>query len=216
MINRKKYILWVKNVAGGFIPYRLLHVKGGKGFTLIETLLAILILAVAIAGPLTIASKSLSSASVAKNRATAIFLAQDAIEYIRFVRDTNRLAGGDWLTGAGGDPTKVTDLSLCETNNGSGNVCYFDTLGNNPTSIQSCGGSATDCAAFPMYYSNTTNSYTYDTTATRTPFTRTVNITTPVGSNGNEALVTVTVTWTDAGGLVSRSIVIKDNLFSWQ
>src|SRR3989344_79302 len=97
-----------------------------SGFTLIETLVAVLLLTTAIAGPLTIVSKGLIAALVSKDQITAFFLAQDAVEYVRFVRDTNRLLGGDWITGVGGSPAGV-DLSSCLTINGIG--CYVDTTG---------------------------------------------------------------------------------------
>ena len=93
-----------------------------KGFTLIETLVAILILTTAIAGPLTIASRGLNAALIAKDQTTASYLAQDAIEYVRAVRDTNRLLGGDWLTGAGGSGA-ITNLSGCISQN-----CIVDSL----------------------------------------------------------------------------------------
>jgi prepilin-type N-terminal cleavage/methylation domain-containing protein len=70
--------------------------KQARGFTLVETLVAVLLLTVAIAGPLTIISKSLITALVAKDQVTAFFLAQDAVEYVRFVRDTNKLQDSAW------------------------------------------------------------------------------------------------------------------------
>ena len=53
--------------------------KIARGFTLIETLIAVLILTTAIAGPLTIASKGLTATLVAKDQISAFYLAQDAV-----------------------------------------------------------------------------------------------------------------------------------------
>jgi len=54
-----------------------------KGFTIIETLVAVTLLMIAIAGPLLIASKGLTSALYAKDQMTASYLAQEAMETIK-------------------------------------------------------------------------------------------------------------------------------------
>jgi len=58
-----------------------------KGFTLIEALVAVSILMVAVAAPITIAQKGLSSAVYSKDQMIASYLAQDAIEYVINQRD---------------------------------------------------------------------------------------------------------------------------------
>jgi prepilin-type N-terminal cleavage/methylation domain-containing protein len=74
-----------------------------KGFTLIETLVAISILMIAIAGPLTVAHKGYTSAIDAKNQSVAINLAQEGMEYLNFVKD-NKI-WGDWVQGTAFDET---------------------------------------------------------------------------------------------------------------
>jgi prepilin-type N-terminal cleavage/methylation domain-containing protein len=80
-----------------------------RGFTLVETLVAITILMVSIAGPLVIATKGLTSSGYAKNQMIASFLAQESMEVIKNKRDNNLVnkEGGqinsDWLVG-------ITDL----------------------------------------------------------------------------------------------------------
>ena len=66
-----------------------------------ETLIAVLVLSLAITGPLTIAQKGLQAALISKDQDTAFYLARDAVEYVRFVRDTNCLKAG---APAGGCP----------------------------------------------------------------------------------------------------------------
>lgn len=67
-----------------------------KGFTLVETLVAILILVVAISALFTLASNSLFSVRSAKNQSTALYLAQEAMDYIRSTRDDATLQLVPW------------------------------------------------------------------------------------------------------------------------
>lgn len=197
-------------------------IKKAKGFTLIETLVAVLLLATAIAGPLTIASKSLLAALVAKDQVTAFFLAQDAVEYVRFVRDTNKLRGGDWLTGAGGSSAGI-DLTPCTQSNG----CYFDSTTSNPSVPTACQNNGCIQATFSssrfVCYDPSVNRFRYNTNAActgvsgveKTLFARQVAITTPSSGSGSERLVTVTVSWTDTANKV-RSVTVRETIFDWQ
>ncbi len=60
-----------------------------KGFTIIETLVAITILMVAITGPLTISQRGLTNAVFARDQLVATYLAQDALEFVHYARDWN-------------------------------------------------------------------------------------------------------------------------------
>ncbi|MGB8815632.1 MAG: hypothetical protein WCC74_00095 [Minisyncoccia bacterium] len=78
--------------------------KSLMGFTLVEALVAISILMMAVTGPMVVAQKGLVSAISSKDQMIAAFLAQDAIEYIKNVRDINgvqaegsKTPGTDWL-----------------------------------------------------------------------------------------------------------------------
>lgn len=184
------------------------------GFTLIETLMAVVVLSIAIAGPLTIASKGLQATTVAKDQDTALYLAQDAVEYVRWARDTNTLAGGAWLAG-NGNPNQSVDLSPCISTDGSA-TCYVDSLGNNPAAPTTCSSGV--CPV--LNFDSTNNYYTYNTTGTtQTLFTRAVSIVTPVGSNSDEAKVTVTVSWCDQAAVCAakpRSVTVIEDIFHWQ
>ena len=92
--------------------------KINKGFTLIETLVAISILMIAIAGPLTVANKGQTSALNAKNQSVAINLAQEGIEYINYVKN-NRI-WGNWEPGSDFS-TNVPAYSSCKIDS----VCDF-------------------------------------------------------------------------------------------
>lgn len=183
--------------------------RNNTGFTLIETLVAVLLLAFSIAGPLTISSKGLTVALVAKDQTTAFYLAQDAVEFVRYVRDTNMLGGGNWLTGVGA--ANGINLSNCVSAGGTAK-CQFDSLSASAPTVCPSGV----CA--PLQYNDATNAkqYTYVTTGTvRTIFTRTVSITNPNAGAADEAVLRVVMQWSDIAGS-SRSITVTEDLFAWQ
>ncbi len=181
-----------------------------RGFTLIETLLAVLILATAIAGPLTIASKGLSAALTAKDQTTAFYLAQDAIEFVRFARDTNILLGaaaGEWLVGTGGIDS--VDLTPCTGANG----CKLDSLKQNPVNPESYGSAS--YLSDPLFYASVTGNFTYQTTGTtRTIFSRQIKIT-ELGSTNSEAQVEVKVSWRGLSGK-TNTITVREHMLNWQ
>jgi prepilin-type N-terminal cleavage/methylation domain-containing protein len=187
-----------------------------RGFTLIETLVAVLILATAIAGPLTIAARGLSVALVAKDQVTAYYLAQDGLEYLRAKRDSACLS-----TSAPCSATAnawLSTVSACQ-----GATCYLDSTENTgAVTPTACSGT---CPV--LNYDSTNKRFTYagtnGTTILATIYRRTVLLTNGVGTNdcsntvghGCESTVTVTVAWTDVGG-TPRSVVISENLFNWE
>ena len=181
--------------------------KTQKGFTLIEAFVAITILTLAIVGPLAIASQSATFSSVSRDQVMANFLAQDAIEYIRWVRDTNELKSTvaspvNWLNG----------LAPCVSAGGT-TACYFDSsydLTN--MHINSCSGV---CPV--LNYSSATGLYNYDTvesTNSTSHFTRTVYIKSPVSNTcvgiDCEVSVTTTVSWKN--GTLSHHVTLRENL----
>ncbi|HUD03143.1 MAG TPA: prepilin-type N-terminal cleavage/methylation domain-containing protein [Candidatus Paceibacterota bacterium] len=190
-----------------------------RGFTLVETLIAISVLAVTITGPLAIAQKGLQAALIAKDQITAFYLAQDAIEYIRYARDTNCLVAGggssgcpaaQWLAG-NGSASQDVNLTPCVSSGGTA-ACTIDVIA--LTQPAACAGGV--CSA--INYDSTNNYFTYASGAASI-FTRTIKIISPVcgtsGSpcNANEAAIAVTVTWKDP---ISHSITVNENIDDWQ
>src|SRR3989344_1335023 len=191
----------------------LLKQKIARGFTLIETLIAVLILTTAIAGPLTIASKGLTATLVAKDQISAFYLAQDAVEYVHFLRDSACLAAGPQ---PGGCPAAawLSSLTACTSADGS-KSCYFDSLEHNPALPAPRVGSCDT-----MRYDTITNSFNYNVSGTLTPqrYVRTVTIkndSTGAQTRVDEAILTVTIDWSDMGG-ITHTAVVRENLFRWQ
>lgn len=190
--------------------------SAAEGFTLVETLAAVLLLSIALAGPMTIAQKGLQTALTAKDQDTAYNLAQDAVEYIRWARDTNCLTAaaangcpaGNWLAGSG---SGVTSLSNCVSADGSAS-CTIDDFGG---TIAACSGT---CSA--LNYNTNSNEYTYAAVGSgvvTTPFTRTISIKYNPGCSGAcntaEASTTVTISWSDPA---QHSIQVNEILYDWQ
>lgn len=182
-----------------------------KGFTVVEALVAISILLMAITGAFSVAQSSLQSSSLAKNRTTAYFLAQEGIEYIRNLRDHNgiaalieRTSNISWLEGFGedGDP--------CEVDVGT---CYYDVLPDGQTVLNECVNG--NCPN--LFIDNETHLFQYGTQgplgAYDSGFNRTIRLFS-VPNNDNEIEVRVEVTWLQ--GSVQKSLLISENLFNWQ
>jgi Tfp pilus assembly protein PilV len=187
-------------------------IKIPKGFTLIETLIAVFLLITAIAGPLTIASKGLTATQVAKDQFIAFYLAQDAMEQVRFMRDSACLAAG---IQTGGCPTGTWLASLDEcVSTDLSRACIMDTT-KAPTDIDAivtC-GSVTTCAT--MNYNTVTNQFTYSGgTPTTQRFKRSIQIKRAAGAD--EALVVVEVSWTTIAGVTRAPVVVREQIFRWQ
>lgn len=69
--------------------------KLNKGFTLLETLVAVAIFTVSILALLSILSSGISSTNYAKRKIAATYLAQQGVEYIRNQRDNYIISNQD-------------------------------------------------------------------------------------------------------------------------
>ncbi len=171
--------------------------KGLRGFTLVETLVAIAILMIAIAGPLTIASKGLTAATYAKNQVIASFLAQDLIEYVKS-QEVNL----------------GFDNFLSQFDEGS-IACTFE--------ADECNIDTTDSAANldrdndgQLYFSPAGGYRPSASGATISPFRRIFFISNPDGStltdlNTDQIKITVKIFWST--GILDNELVFESYLF---
>jgi prepilin-type N-terminal cleavage/methylation domain-containing protein len=177
------------------------------GFTLIETLVAIFILLIAVTGPLAVAQSGLRAAFLSRDQTTAFYLAQDAFEYVKNVRDGNILATingnspGDWL---------YYLRESCEPIYG----CTVDTtVPYDPSdAIESCVGDAIGCNKENPLKFNTTNKTFGFGGDEDSIFTRKVFIT---ETENREAEVLVEISWTTSESLGIRTISVRENIFNW-
>ena len=162
-----------------------------RAFSLIETFIAITILVMAITGPITLISQSLSSAKTVKGRVTSIYLAQEVFEYVRNVRDCNILDGLGWLDGL--DPCLI-----------SGQKCKIDSPAQ---SIDACSLSGCEYLKYnPISYL-----YNYDSGDTSL-FKREIEITEI--KPGKEIKISVDVFWNEGPRLNQFSV--ESYLLNWQ
>lgn len=70
-----------------------------QAFTLIETIIAIFLLIVGTVGAFSLIQKSIIFTSISSSRLVAFYLAQEGIEVIRNIRDTNYLEKTVWDDG---------------------------------------------------------------------------------------------------------------------
>jgi prepilin-type N-terminal cleavage/methylation domain-containing protein len=180
-----------------------------SGFTLVETLVAITILLVGITGAFTAASQGLMSSSYSKEQVQATYLAQEGVEMIRNLRDTNGIHTNQgetdyssWLRGIAepGDPCEI------------GSVCTVDATGESPILAQ-CSGVG-ECP--PLRQDANRGLYGYSGAYTSvTPFVRQIQIK-PVATQADtgEVEIVVTVSWSH--GIISKQFVVRENIFNWQ
>lgn len=171
------------------------RVNTTRGFTLVETLVAITILLVAIVGPMSAISSSLSQMSLARDQMTAINLAQEGIEAVRQKRDSNVLEviagvpGSNWMK----------DLNQPHYT--------IDGGGAFGVAVDFCPGS---CDLQPVFTDVATGFYRQEAGTLATQFFRKVSIT---GGGTIERKIISTVEW--QRGSAWQEVVISESLFNW-
>lgn len=187
------------------------HKKTEKGFTLVETLVAITILLLVIIGPLTVAQKGIQNAYYANEQVTAVFLAQEAIEAVRELRDTNALEEYEgWISSSPGVRNTWKWYTIgshlkpqCKPSGAAHTTpavgCAFDI---DTSKFEICGSSA--C----LLNLQTSGVYNHDAGGINSPFTRKVYLGDTIDGGVS---VTVDVTWTSQifGGATTRTVKLQ-------
>lgn len=185
-----------------------------RGFTLIETLVAIAIFTTSILALMAVLSQGISDTGYVKKKLLATYLAQEGIEYMHNMRNTCMLASGE--TGWGPFVLKLK-------NNGCGgaNGCYFS-----DTYVSHCSALTpiiTACGVNPcpnLNYNTATGTYNNDPiggSVADSGFARQITIasTDPFDPNNyaKEVKITSTVSWTQGSG--TYQVSFSDYLSSW-
>jgi len=223
----KNYILYsiFKADAFGRLPDQGRRGFQKRGFTLIETMVAVAIVTLSVAGPLFTANSAITAATTARIQLTASYLAQEGIEYVRLLRDnefltTYRAGGTDisataWTRFLTNPISDSYTMSGCRTTASQTSVCLLDTY---PTvamgtgsglSLQSCTGSS----CLPLHLVNGMYTQQGNLGGTLSPFTRTITVK-DVPNTTDDVQIISTVTWSYHG--TPYTVKIYDHLTPWQ
>jgi Tfp pilus assembly protein PilV len=165
-------------------------------------MVAVTLLAVAIVAPMSLTAQSLSSAYYARDQITAFYLAQEALEAVRNVRDNNILAN-----------SQGTSVNLL--NGIPINIPFRIDARTNPPTMTPCSADGGTC--IPLQTDGTL--YGYGGWA-NTQFTRTVNAcfiqadASCTSAPTDEVKVTSTIVWRSVG-LQERTVAVSENLYRW-
>ncbi len=96
-----------------------MNISYNKGFTLVETLVAIAIFAFAITGLISITAKGVFNTNFVKNKFTAGYLALEGAELVRNIRDSAAINATPWTT-------VMTDSTFLGDCTNTGGACYID------------------------------------------------------------------------------------------
>ncbi|ETB63977.1 TPA: hypothetical protein DIC38_01375 [Candidatus Nomurabacteria bacterium] len=175
-----------------------------KGFTLIETMVAVFILSLSVVGIVGMISSSYFSAVYSKNEITATYLMQEAVDYVRNDRDTSVILGGqDWNS-------FISKYNSCSTVDG----CYLNILDN---SIYSCSSDPDEsfgeivCPRFTLDEGSIPY-YNYNSLPGNSNFKRKIVIE-GNSSNPNQIDMYVTVEWKNGNLVRSRSL--EYSILNW-
>ncbi len=181
-----------------------------SGFTLVETMVAVLILTLTIVSLMTVVANSLFAARYARDEITSGYLLQEVIDFIRNDRDTSVFLQNAATTDAAW-ATFTSRYNVCKASTGG---CYFDVFGGGISTPTSCSG-VTNCR--DLYYdaaADITPYYVNDNTTTggkvRSGYQRKI----VVETTGDEMVITVTVFWKNGG--LSKSRTLVNTLMKWQ
>ncbi len=173
-----------------------------KGFTLVEAMVAVAILAISVAAPTYGAGRALVAAQNANNQLTASYLAQEGVEYARAYRDSKYLehyysASRATASQDGWDEFKDDVIDEC-----GGTGCYLDLYQGIPLSF--CPGSV--CPT--LYIKEDSGEYTIKSGSGFKPtiYTRTIK-TRFVTADQDEVEVVSTVSWPFHGTTYKVEIV---------
>jgi len=184
-----------------------------RGFTLIESLVSVLIFSIAVVTVMVALGRGISDTGYVKQKMTAEYLAVEAIEYFRNMRDTYVLYDTSGQTGWDNFKIKIgaNNNTLCAQAGGNG--CYLSDLTDYSNSSVITSLSVTACGATcpGLYYNPATLKYTISNPgggAYSSGFVRKIRAQL-IGSD--EVKIFSTVSW--RGG--TSSVTFSESLHNW-
>jgi len=189
--------------------------NSNKGFSLVETLVAIAILLIVIVGPMSIATNAANSTSFANQQIMAYFLAQEGLELAQKGRDDFLLASFDAGNAEGSDVawddfTAGSVFDDCFSANGCG--LEIDETTDGEVLVNEC-DPITECRLYITDDTSQRSRYSYDSSlsgATASDFTRIITMDT----SGDEVLVTSEVRWRSGNQIAVQSTTATTYLYN--
>ncbi|MEI7452080.1 MAG: prepilin-type N-terminal cleavage/methylation domain-containing protein [Candidatus Falkowbacteria bacterium] len=164
--------------------------KNLPAFSLLEVIVVLIIVSVGLVGVVNLMAASLRTQNSNRDTLVAYDLAQEGLELIRNVRDTN------WRNGAAWNQYITGDVN--------GTKYKVDFAHFQPQSVAGIDETL-------LQFSSTTNQYLYDASSTDTIFHRLITIT----ANGSvSSTVTCLVEWNDRGD--TRRFELQTELYDWK
>lgn len=178
-----------------------------RGLTVIEAIVAVTILGAALVSIALVATRSLGLAQAGRNQLIAANLAQEGIEIIRSIRDTN------WIE------NNKTDGADCAALNWREGLCNGDWRVDYTTAA-----TATSLLAFGanpvLNLDAATGLYSYSAGAP-TIFKRKITLADEAALTGKQMRLTAEVRWLGPGGTLcqdspqEKCLTVEDRLFNW-
>jgi len=171
--------------------FKIKNLKAKAGFTMIEVITVLLVISIGMTGVLSLIVQNIRNQSVNKNTLIAYQLAQEGIELVREVRDTN------WRS-----------LHTWNLNLGSGTY-YMDYTNTAPRAASVVPGSGRLKQDIDGFYINDPS-----TSLLEGNFARIISITYPDAGNPELMVVKSNVYWIERGG--QHSYTLEAELYDWK
>jgi prepilin-type N-terminal cleavage/methylation domain-containing protein len=182
-----------------------------RAFTLIETMVAISLLAIAIVPPMSLTAQSLTSAYYARDQVTAFNLAQEGLESVRAVRDAQVLAISQTANASGIDlfgPIPKNQDFIIDSR------MQYSQANQPPTCTGACQPLQTDGTLYGYGFCGDGSCNTYFTRTMHACYIQPGTTYTCNSTPSDEMRVSATVSWPTAAGQI-RTFTIYDNLYRW-
>ncbi len=166
-----------------------------KGFTLVETLVALSIFTISIIGLISATAGGINNVTYSKNKIAAMALAGEGVELVRNIRDT------DAIGSTTGWADFTSQMNACSSSVG----CAIDA---EALTVSAC--TSGGCPALRKYINASSASYFGYQGSDTTPFVRTIKVS---SVSPDEVLVTSTVSWLQGAG--TKSVSTVEHLMNW-
>ncbi|HQV64849.1 MAG TPA: prepilin-type N-terminal cleavage/methylation domain-containing protein [Candidatus Paceibacterota bacterium] len=165
------------------------------GFTLLEMLFAVIIFSFALVSLMTIAGKGVIATASARDQLVAQFLAEESLEVVRNIRDSNYINGSNsWIDGL----TECVDSATCD----------IEYVANAKPIMVVC--PANDCSGRLLFNNN--GQFRPEPVGTATTFWREIKITSITPDS--ELVLESTVHWRQK--TINRSMTVTTRIADWQ